>query len=154
MVGSVSAGDRIVGGSTGWSIPPEASFYQTWAEKKQLFVGDKLVFLFTTGVHNVLEVTESQFQTCTHSFDSRGHFSGPSIVRLSSPGNHYFICGVGQHCDRGQKLNITVAPATSDRTLTSIHESSATPGVFLPSSFQYLLFLLLLFTSSFVYMLM
>ncbi|KAG9448384.1 hypothetical protein H6P81_014512 [Aristolochia fimbriata] len=158
--GSARNGIHIVGGSNGWKLPIDgnSSLFQTWAENKQFVVGDELVFLFTTGVHNVLEVSESQFDACTHSFESKGHFTGPAIVRLSSPGNHYFICGVGQHCERGVKLNITVAPAALDKTHGAVlYESSATTtrGLSSSSSFQiYLLFQLLLFSSSFLYLLL
>ncbi|CAL9774838.1 unnamed protein product [Musa acuminata subsp. burmannicoides] len=33
---------HIVGGSYGWKIPPNKTFYEEWANKQSFFVGDKL----------------------------------------------------------------------------------------------------------------
>ncbi|CAL9128314.1 unnamed protein product [Musa textilis] len=33
---------HIVGGSYGWKIPPNTTFYEEWANKQSFFVGDKL----------------------------------------------------------------------------------------------------------------
>ena len=34
--------------------------------------------------------------------------SGEVAVSGLSPGNHYFVCSVGNHCQRGMRVNVTV----------------------------------------------
>ncbi|CAD5180523.1 unnamed protein product [Musa acuminata subsp. malaccensis] len=38
---------HIVGGSYGWKIPPNKTFYEEWANKQSFFVGDKLSSLIS-----------------------------------------------------------------------------------------------------------
>lgn len=33
---------HVVGGSTGWTIPPNSSFYSAWASSQNIAVGDTL----------------------------------------------------------------------------------------------------------------
>lgn len=34
--------------------------------------------------------------------------SGEVAVSGLSPGNHYFVCSIGNHCQRGMRVNVTV----------------------------------------------
>ena len=34
--------------------------------------------------------------------------SGQVAVSGLSPGNHYFVCSVSNHCQRGMRVNVTV----------------------------------------------
>ena len=34
--------------------------------------------------------------------------SGEVAVSGLSPGNHYFVCSIGNHCERGMRVNVTV----------------------------------------------
>lgn len=34
--------------------------------------------------------------------------SGEVVVSGLSPGNHYFVCSIGNHCQRGMRVNVTV----------------------------------------------
>nr|DAD19134.1 TPA_asm: hypothetical protein HUJ06_020597 [Nelumbo nucifera] len=99
---------HVVGGSFGWGIPDNTTFYQDWAKPRTFGVGDKLVFLYRTGVHDVLEVSQKDFKACTQNNVTAMHFAGPTILELTEPGDHYYYCGVGAHCEAGQKLKITV----------------------------------------------
>ncbi|XP_077226608.1 mavicyanin-like [Tasmannia lanceolata] len=138
LIGWVDAADHIVGGSTGWTIQSNATFYEEWARLRNFVVGDKLVFLFTTGVHNVVEVTESDFDACTQKAVIESHYSGPATIRLSSPGNNYFYCAVGKHCVTGQKLVVAVATDDSSTTSKLTNYSSSgggsSPGNLIPAS--------------------
>ncbi|VFQ61188.1 unnamed protein product [Cuscuta campestris] len=95
-----------VGDGSGWIIPPPGgnSLYQTWAANKTFKVGDSLVFNFTTGRHNVAEVTKASFNSC--STTAAANATGPVTIRIGDPGEHYYICTVGTHCSLGQKLAI------------------------------------------------
>ena len=42
MMGSVSAMTHIVGGSHGWSLPDNQTFFADWAKPRTFGVGDKL----------------------------------------------------------------------------------------------------------------
>ncbi|XP_042506539.1 mavicyanin-like [Macadamia integrifolia] len=99
---------HIVGGSFGWSIPKNSSFYQEWAKPRTFGVGDKLVFPYRTGVHNVLEVDEKEYKACTQENPIDMLYKGPTILELKKKGSYYFYCGVGTHCEAGQKLAVTV----------------------------------------------
>ncbi|OVA06377.1 Plastocyanin-like [Macleaya cordata] len=105
----VSAGiDHIIGGSLGWTVPPNITYYQDWAKPRTFGLGDKLVFMFRTGVHNIIEVSKEDFDTCTDKKVVQMLYKGPTVMELNELGDHYFYCGVGTHCEAGQKISITV----------------------------------------------
>ncbi|GMY07396.1 uclacyanin 1 [Fagus crenata] len=108
LTGQVGAMTHIVGRSFGWRIPANISFYQDWAKPKNFTAGDKLVFLYTTDLHNVLEVKKEDYDACTHKHVINKYDSGPTIFEVTKPGDHYFICGLKNNCQSGQKLSISV----------------------------------------------
>ncbi|KAI7993106.1 Uclacyanin 1 [Camellia lanceoleosa] len=101
-----------VGDSSGWTINYD---YQAWAKDKVFYVGDKLVFNYTMGNHNVFKVNATGFSQCIIPPSNEALTSGHDIIPLMVPGKKWYICGVGQHCAQfGQKLVINVeggAPA-------------------------------------------
>ncbi|KAG6536082.1 hypothetical protein ZIOFF_001124 [Zingiber officinale] len=100
---------HIVGGSYGWKIPPTTTFYQDWAKNQTFLVGDKLMFLYTSGLQNVVVgSTEDDFATCQQKNVVDILYQGPSIAELTEAGTHYYYCSVGLHCEGGQKLKINV----------------------------------------------
>ena len=46
MIGEVSAFTHIVGGSHGWRVPDNLTYYEEWAMPRTFGVGDKLGKLF------------------------------------------------------------------------------------------------------------
>lgn len=52
--------------------------------------------------------------------------TGPANVTLDSPGDHYYICTFGRHCQAGQKLAITVS-GTSTPAANPPNPSSPSP---------------------------
>ncbi|KAE8699242.1 putative Uclacyanin 1 [Hibiscus syriacus] len=107
MAPSISmATEFVVGDDQGWGLGID---YDAWAQGKQFFVGDNLVFKYKAGYHNVYKVTGDEFQDCTvPSSNSSGSFSGNDKIKLATAGNKWYICGVNGHCQSGQKLTITV----------------------------------------------
>ncbi|TYH36238.1 hypothetical protein ES332_D13G250700v1 [Gossypium tomentosum] len=99
-----------VGDSTGWGIPANNNddFYDDWAENKDFLVGDVLVFNFTNGQHNVVEVTEAGYDACNAANPVSTVSTGPARITLNRTGEYYFICGIPGHCSSGQKLNVEV----------------------------------------------
>ncbi|TYG38738.1 hypothetical protein ES288_D13G248300v1 [Gossypium darwinii] len=99
-----------VGDSTGWGIPANNNddFYDDWADNKDFLVGDVLVFNFTNGQHNVVEVTEAGYDACNAANPVSTVSTGPARITLNRTGEYYFICGIPGHCSAGQKLNVEV----------------------------------------------
>ncbi|KAH0450137.1 hypothetical protein IEQ34_020829 [Dendrobium chrysotoxum] len=105
-----AATSHTVGGSTGWTIPPNPSFYPNWSAAQKFGVGDTLVFNFTTGAHTVVEVPKSSYDACsTKNQVGPTQSTGPATVTINSAGTHYYICSVTGHCSLNQKLSITVS---------------------------------------------
>ncbi|XP_024960166.1 mavicyanin-like [Cynara cardunculus var. scolymus] len=105
---------HVVGNALGWTIPAGgAATYTTWASQQTFTVGDTLLFNFTTGLHNVAEVSQAAYGPCSSTNTLSLNPTGPALVTLTRPGNHYYICTVVSHCQIGQKLAINVLSATS-----------------------------------------
>uniref|UniRef100_A0A7N0UIF8 Phytocyanin domain-containing protein n=1 Tax=Kalanchoe fedtschenkoi TaxID=63787 RepID=A0A7N0UIF8_KALFE len=123
----------IVGDSMGWTVPPggEAA-YTTWASDKTFSVGDVLVFNFTTGRHDVAEVTKTEYGSCSSSNPISKQTTGPARITLTAPGEHFYICTFNGHCSLGQKLAINVTGAGSPAP-TSGALPPSTPNLNSPS---------------------
>ncbi|XP_059664061.1 blue copper protein 1b-like [Cornus florida] len=105
---SVSAKEFIVGDDAGWTVNFD---YQDWANGKEFVVGDKLVFKYPVGNHNVFKVNGTAFKACMKPPPSEAMTTGNDVITLATPGKKWYICGVGMHCAYGeQKLAITVQP--------------------------------------------
>ncbi|KAI3701506.1 hypothetical protein L6452_26636 [Arctium lappa] len=114
LQGTMAQTRHVVGDALGWTIPSGgAATYTTWASQQIFTVGDTLLFNFTTGLHNVAEVSQAAYGPCSSTNTLSLNPTGPAIVRLTRPGNHYYICTVVSHCQIGQKVAISVSPATS-----------------------------------------
>ncbi|KAH7682368.1 Cupredoxins domain-containing protein, partial [Dioscorea alata] len=105
---SMAATEHTVGEDFGWQIPQTKSFYQDWADARTFTVGDKLTFPHSTSVHSVVEVTKSDFDACRQTEVIGMYYMGPTVLELTEPGMHYYFCGVGMHCEAGQKFRINV----------------------------------------------
>ncbi|KAG8382334.1 hypothetical protein BUALT_Bualt05G0066600 [Buddleja alternifolia] len=98
--------DHIVGDDSGWKLGVN---YTAWAEGKQFYLGDRLVFKYGQGAHNVHRVNGTAFQQCMVPSAPGPLTSGNDVIPLATPGRKWYICGVGNHCASGMKLVITVA---------------------------------------------
>ncbi|CAM8992662.1 unnamed protein product [Rhodiola kirilowii] len=117
MASCIDAFSHIVGGSLGWAIPPNATYYDEWAAPPRVFgVGDKLVFPYRPGQYNVFQVNKEDFDNCTQVAPISQYARGPTIYYLSKKGDYFFYSAVGKHCEIGTKLHISV---TSDTKGTS-----------------------------------
>ncbi|KAK9079693.1 hypothetical protein SSX86_001366 [Deinandra increscens subsp. villosa] len=99
----------VVGDDKGWTLNFD---YQAWAMGKQFVVGDKLVFRYPVGVHNVFKVNGTGFQQCLVPAANEALTSGYDVIDLQTPGRKWYVCGVGKHCEMGLKLFINVLPYT------------------------------------------
>ncbi|ERM93676.1 hypothetical protein AMTRI_Chr03g56560 [Amborella trichopoda] len=126
--GASAAVVHTLGGSTGWTVPPSSSFYTTWANGQKFEMGDSLLFNFSTGAHNALEVSKSEYDACTANSPIQAYSTGPATVELSKTGTHYYLCSFGQHCISGQKVAVNVVSATTSPSPRSSPSPVGTPS--------------------------
>ncbi|XP_051114743.1 blue copper protein 1a-like [Andrographis paniculata] len=121
--------DYIVGDGSGWKLNFN---YTAWAEGKDFHVGDRLIFRYTEGSHNVFRLTTADdFRQCAVPSNVTSLSSGNDVIVLASPGRKWYICGFADHCTRGMKLAITVTTAD-----LAPSPSPASPGVSAASGFS------------------
>ncbi|GMN32463.1 hypothetical protein TIFTF001_003689 [Ficus carica] len=131
FVPSISVVEFIVGDEAGWTINFD---YQAWAQGKEFHVGDKLVFQYPQGAHNVFKVNGTGFQQCAAPAGTVALNSGNDVITLATPGRKWYICGVGKHCEVGnQKLFINVLVQELS-PVPSPSPSPTSPGQDQPSS--------------------
>ncbi|KAG8069284.1 hypothetical protein GUJ93_ZPchr0005g15217 [Zizania palustris] len=94
--------------------------------KRNISIGDKLMFLYRRGVYNIVEVpTKELFDKCCMKSIINRYQNGPTIIELTQQGLRYYFCGIGNHCEEGQKLAINVS-AVAPPQLDAPNTSSAT----------------------------
>lgn len=69
------------------------------------------VFKYKAGTQNVMQVWGVEFEACSASAAAIVFATGNDVVALDAPGKRWYLCGVGDHCSRGQKLAVDVLPA-------------------------------------------
>ncbi|KAK7852663.1 umecyanin [Quercus suber] len=130
VVAQVSAAvEYQVGDSLGWAIPPNTSYYSTWASSKTFFLGDKLTFNVTNGTHTVAMVSEAEYNACTKV--TSVFVVQPSVSFGYTPetaGTYYIICTVSNHCEQGQKFSFKVESTGSPTESPPNSASSLTVG--------------------------
>lgn len=61
--------------------------------------------------HNVLEVTEADYDACNAENPISTHSGGDTTFKLTATGTRYFICGIPRHCLNGtMHVKITTVP--------------------------------------------
>ncbi|CAK9324811.1 unnamed protein product [Citrullus colocynthis] len=104
----VDAFTHIVGGSHGWRVPENTTFFDQWAKPRTFGVGDRLVFPYRSGANNLVAVKKADYDTCGEEEVIHMYFLGPTILNLTEAGDYYYFDGIGKHCEAGQKLHIQV----------------------------------------------
>ncbi|GAB4827324.1 hypothetical protein Ancab_034211 [Ancistrocladus abbreviatus] len=134
----VSALRYMVGGNMGWS--PSVN-YTLWAKGKQFYLGDWLFFVYDRNQMNVLEVNQTDYESCNsdHPLVNWTGGAGRDVVPLNVTKHRYFISGKG-FCYGGMKLAINVekpppppsaAPIKSySSSMTSYHSHVVVPVAF------------------------
>ena len=71
-----------------------------------------VVFYFSANRHDVVKVPKATYDSCSD--DNLNIIStAPTFVTLNETGIHYFICSVGDHCEEGQKMAVTVLDSSA-----------------------------------------
>ncbi|KAL1202692.1 Mavicyanin [Cardamine amara subsp. amara] len=99
--------NHIVGDSSGWEL---LTNFTNWTQGREFHVGDVLVFNYNKDQHNVMQVNSTAYSDCGRDNYISIFTKGNDSVIISEAGEHWFICGVNNHCENGQKLSIDVAP--------------------------------------------
>lgn len=74
----------------------------------------------------MFNVDGSTFQQCVPPPLNEALTTGNDVITLETPGNKWFICSIGNHCEDGkQKLQITVFPRSLSPESTPRPESGA-----------------------------
>ncbi|CAM0952998.1 unnamed protein product [Alopecurus aequalis] len=111
-VGLAGATDHIVGANRGWN--PNVN-YTLWSGNQTFVVGDLISFRYQKGTHNVYEVSEAGYDSCTVDGAAGKWTSGKDFIPLAEPRRYFFICGNGG-CHAGMRVNITVYPSPGNAT--------------------------------------
>ncbi|ONH95636.1 hypothetical protein PRUPE_7G081800 [Prunus persica] len=127
--GACSGAVYRVGDSVGWNSRGLVD-YNKWASVKDFNVRDTLIFAYNNQFHNVMQVSDQDFQSCNASAIST-YTSGSDTSTLKRPGHYYFLCGAPGHCQAGQKVDIKV---TLPVPKSSIPSPSPSPYGFSPPS--------------------
>nr|CAB3446310.1 unnamed protein product [Digitaria exilis] len=92
----------IVGGDNGWSFGAV-----DWVKDKPIHAGEILLFRYDPAIHDVVEVDEAAYNTCTVPISGgTRHTSGRDHIKVRE-GKSFFICSTPGHCAKGMKIAIT-----------------------------------------------
>ncbi|KAL6894229.1 hypothetical protein ACP4OV_008327 [Aristida adscensionis] len=103
-----AATEHWVGDDQGWTLGFD---FAAWAATKQFKVGDTLVFKYDEPSHTVVKVGGADFAACGKPAAAAVLATGEDRVALDKPGRHWYVCGLGGHCQKGMKLKIDVLAA-------------------------------------------
>ncbi|KAM3261484.1 hypothetical protein ACQJBY_052259 [Aegilops geniculata] len=92
----------IVGDNKRWTIGISG-----WENGKRFKSGDVLVFKYESAMHNLVQVEERDYNSCSVVGPSKFHHSGHDHIQLAS-GKAFFLCSVMRHCEQDMKLAVTV----------------------------------------------
>ncbi|CAB4317260.1 unnamed protein product [Prunus armeniaca] len=121
--GAYSSSVYRVGDSDGWTSRGLVD-YNNWASTKDFHVGDTLIFAYNNQFHNVMQVSDQDFESCNATSAISSYTSGSDTITLKRPGHYYFLCGAPGHCQAGQKVDIKVSLPVPENLIPSPSPSS------------------------------
>ncbi|GJN12490.1 hypothetical protein PR202_ga30772 [Eleusine coracana subsp. coracana] len=123
-LGTAHGASYTVGAPAGsWDLRTN---YTAWASTITFRARDQLVFKYSRALHNVLEVSKADYDSCSSSNPINAVQTGDDTITLPAGGvTRYFICGVPGHCDDGMKLAVRVEAAAGPNA--SAPSSPSTP---------------------------
>ncbi|KAJ0977324.1 hypothetical protein J5N97_012798 [Dioscorea zingiberensis] len=104
----VSSFEFQVGGASGWSVPSskDSQFYNHWASDNRFKIGDTINFKYEKD--SVMVVGEEDYDKCDSAHPVFFSNSGNTVFSFDRSGMFYFISGIAEHCQKGQKMIIKV----------------------------------------------
>ncbi|XP_020213732.1 early nodulin-like protein 3 [Cajanus cajan] len=99
-----------VGDLDSWGIPTSTNnqVYDKWSKYHNLTIGDSLLFLYPPSQDSVIQVTAESYKSCNLKDPILYMNNGNSLFNITSEGDMYFTSGEAGHCQKNQKLHITV----------------------------------------------
>ncbi|XP_076936219.1 early nodulin-like protein 8 [Bidens hawaiensis] len=99
-----------VGNLQAWNVPTseDTKVYTNWPKKLTFRIGDSLLFLYPPSQDSVIQVTKESYNTCNLKNPILYMNDGNSLFNITSPGVFYFTSGESGHCEKSQKLQISV----------------------------------------------
>ncbi|RZC91082.1 hypothetical protein C5167_028911 [Papaver somniferum] len=100
----------MVGDGYGWTSWETGSMpdYKEWSASKAFKIGDSIVFEYEPEWHNVVQVSYENYKKCNASSPIKTFTSGIDLIPIKAEGHLFYICGVSDHCEMGQKVDIRV----------------------------------------------
>ncbi|XP_030955859.1 stellacyanin [Quercus robur] len=119
-----------VGDLDAWGIPTSANpqVYTYWSKYHTLKIGDSLLFLYPPSQDSLIQVTEQSYTSCNLTDPVLYMNNGNSLFNITAYGDFYFTSGEKGHCEKNQKLHISVLSATAPA-----YSPSNGPSAFSPS---------------------
>ncbi|XP_030549363.1 early nodulin-like protein 1 [Rhodamnia argentea] len=99
--------DFYVGGKDGWVQNPSEGYNQ-WAGRNRFQVNDTLFFKYEKGKDSVLVVTKDDYNSCDTNKPLVSLTDGGSRFKFDRSGPFFFISGIADRCNAGQKLIVVV----------------------------------------------
>ncbi|CAN1779247.1 Early nodulin-like protein 1 [Linum perenne] len=111
----VSCYQYKVGDLDAWGIPTDSNpkVYIYWSKYHNLTVGDSLMFLYPPSQDSVIQVTPQNFDSCNLKNPILYMNNGNSLFNITQEGVFYFTSGEPGHCEKKQKIRITVGNASA-----------------------------------------
>ncbi|GMH09296.1 hypothetical protein Nepgr_011137 [Nepenthes gracilis] len=99
-----------VGDLDAWGIPTSANpnVYAEWAKYHTLKIGDSLLFLYPPSQDSVIQVTDESYNSCNLKDPILYMNNGNSLFNITPAEDFYFISGEAGHCEKGQKLHVSL----------------------------------------------
>ncbi|XP_047341304.1 mavicyanin [Impatiens glandulifera] len=99
-----------VGDLDAWNIPSPSNpnVYTYWANNHNLTIGDSLLFLYPPSQDSVIQVNGQSYNSCSIKDPILLMNDGNSLFNITKDGVFYFTSGVSGHCEKHQKLRISV----------------------------------------------
>ncbi|XP_013609281.1 PREDICTED: early nodulin-like protein 1 [Brassica oleracea var. oleracea] len=121
----VSSTQYKVGNLDSWGIPTDAKVYSKWPKSHSFKIGDSLLFLYPPSEDSMIQVTASNFKSCNTKDPILYMNDGNSLFNLTQNGTFYFTSGHPGHCQKYQKLIVSVGPYSAEADALSPSSSSA-----------------------------
>ncbi|PSS11315.1 Early nodulin-like protein [Actinidia chinensis var. chinensis] len=99
-----------VGDLDAWGLPTPANpkVYTYWSKNHIFKIGDSLLFLYPPSQDSVIQVTEQSYNSCNLKDPILYMNNGNSLFNITKTGDYYFTSGSDGHCEKSQKLRISV----------------------------------------------
>ncbi|CAA6668254.1 unnamed protein product [Spirodela intermedia] len=110
-----SAFDFDVGGDRGWAVPPKQhrplqplGLQEPFQDRRQPHA------VFRYKKDSVMVVTEEEYGRCNSEQPIVFYNNGETEMTLDHAGTYYFISGLREHCQKGQKMILKVLGHTAE----------------------------------------